>query len=246
MPDVKTEEGIELPEELKELQEQAEGIEDEKSKTFLKALVDKVTNLVRGKKKTDEEDEEDEDEENEDEDEDLRRAIAEAGVDEEYMSANPVLEAIAERDTQLQKSLKATQKSLDALLKSVGSLTERMGQIEKGGTDDREMVKSVCAYVEGQRQGPDGTKRADADAGDGVIRKALPDFVAAPEQPKRFGMTDEDLVKGLSGFLAQNPSGKGDVTVERVQQIFDTPRDKRKRSWYEAAAEGLGVELSEA
>ena len=221
-----------------------------KSLTLFQSLAGKVSDFFaksKKNKKDNDDDEDDDDDEDEDEDDDAKaiaKALAALETDEpiladdETLDAWPLLKSIADRDARTEKVLRGIRKSL-------ARIDERLVTVEQGATEKDEMVKSVCAYIEGKRRGPDPTPMGSAfPDSDGILVKSLQGLPEISEQKVRFGLSDEQLVKGLWAHMNAGKHRESNIPVD-FTTITNTPIAERPQKWYEAAATELGMTLKD-
>lgn len=159
--------------------------------------------------------------------------------------ATPILREIA----QALHNLAPLVGQMGALQKSVSGLQQEFGTIQKSLGENQVITKSIHEFVENRSPAPAGTPTGAVRPGAGVrpldINKSMEPVHASASQNTpgaRFGMSDEDLSRGMFAAISKGMSG---LTSTDLGQLPGTAPEDRPKSWYEAAAKELGYELAE-
>ena len=183
-------------------------------------------------------------------------AIHESNVDIADLDASPIIEAVSEGLLENNKQgfqnfdmLKSIQSTLKGLAKSVNDLSDKVDGIEDEVALQRPMVKSAASFVEGFRRKPAGTPTAQdgvAVSQSGIMSKALDGADIEPEEPKTLrGLTEKQLIKGLSARLGNNEADHHGLDESHLMQIGEVPMSELNKAIPIVAAEELGLTLTD-
>lgn len=154
---------------------------------------------------------------------------------------------------------RAVLKALGDLTTLAKSLNTRVETMEKSLGDqttatqeNSSLVKGLTDGVEALRQTPTGQQRLGdmfEAAQNGILSKGLgnPDEAKeAAQNAVRYGLSDDQLVKGLHAFFSDDRLSAGTALNESILERYPKiPVTNRPKGWYEAAYKGLGLEMPE-